>query len=74
MNPSIATIFDLSTAEKLQLVEDLRDDLSTHPDSVPLHDLQKEELDKRKARFEQNPTTAMNWEDTKRWIRAQNAR
>jgi putative addiction module component (TIGR02574 family) len=74
MNPTIHTVFDLSPAEKLQLVEDLWDDLSAHPDSVPLHDWQKEELDKRKTRFEQNPTTAMNWEDTKRWIRAQNAR
>ena len=74
MNPTISTVFDLSPAEKLQLVEDLWDDLSAHPDSIPLHDWQKEELDKRKSRFEQNPTNAMNWEDTKRWIRTQNAR
>ncbi len=74
MNPSIVTVFDLSPAEKLQLVEDLWDDLSAHPESVPLHDWQKEELNKRKAAFQLDPSTTMNWEDTKRWIRAQNAR
>jgi len=70
MNPSIAKVFDLSPAEKLQLVEDLWDDLSTNPDSVPLHDWQKDELIKRKTAFVQDPSTAMSWEDSKHWIRA----
>ncbi len=33
MNPP--SIFDLSPAEKLQLVEDLWDDLASTPDAVP---------------------------------------
>jgi len=37
-------IFDLSPAEKLQLVEDLWDDLAARPDAVPVHDWQKQEL------------------------------
>ena len=31
------SIFDLTPAEKLQLVEDLWDDLAATPESVPIH-------------------------------------
>jgi putative addiction module component (TIGR02574 family) len=37
MNPSAPSIFDLSPAEKLQLVEDLWDDLAATPEAVPWH-------------------------------------
>jgi hypothetical protein len=37
------SIFDLSPAEKLQLVEDLWDDLSADPSAVPVHDWQLED-------------------------------
>jgi len=74
MNLSLATVFDLSPAEKLQLVEDLWDDLAANPDSVPMHNWQKDELIRRKIAFEQDPSTAMNWEDTKLWIRTHNDR
>lgn len=43
------SIFDLSPSEKLQLVEDLWDDLAALPDAVPVHDWQKQELARRKA-------------------------
>ena len=42
LNP--VSIFDLSPAEKFQLVEDLWDDLAASPTAVPVHDWQKEEL------------------------------
>jgi hypothetical protein len=38
VNPSGTSIFDLSPAEKLQLVEDLWDDLAATPEVVPVHD------------------------------------
>ena len=44
-----ASIFDLSRSEKLQLVEDLWDDLAAEPEAVPVHDWQKQELAPRKA-------------------------
>jgi putative addiction module component (TIGR02574 family) len=43
------SIFDLSPAEKLQLVEDLWDDLASTPEAIPVHDWQKQELARRKA-------------------------
>ena len=41
------SVFDLPPSEKLQLVYDLWDDLAG--DDVPVHDWQKEELERRKA-------------------------
>jgi putative addiction module component (TIGR02574 family) len=35
-----ASLFELSPSEKLQLVEDLWDDLAATPDAVPVHDWQ----------------------------------
>src|SRR6266478_6614208 len=49
------SIFDLSPAEKLQLVEDLWDDLAATPQAVPVHDWQKQELARRKANLLTNP-------------------
>ena len=49
MKPTTISIFDLSPSEKLQLVEDLWDDLAATPEAVPVHDWHKEELARRKA-------------------------
>lgn len=67
------SIFDLSPSEKLQLVEDLWDDLATDPDAIPVHDWQKQELDRRKTNLMQNPASGQSWEDVKRRVRAGNA-
>ena len=37
MNSEVTSVFDLSPSEKLQLVEDLWDDLATTPDAIPVH-------------------------------------
>jgi putative addiction module component (TIGR02574 family) len=63
------SIFDLTPAEKLQLVEDLWDDLAALPESVPVHDWQKEELAARKAKFVANPASGAAWEAVKQRIR-----
>lgn len=66
------SIFSLSPAEKLQLVEDLWDDLASTPEDVPLHDWQKEELDRRKARLLDDPSSALSWDEVKRSVREPN--
>jgi putative addiction module component (TIGR02574 family) len=68
-----ASIFDLSPAEKLQLVEDLWDDLASAPAEVPIHDWQKQELARRKENLTRNPASALTWEEVKRNVRARNA-
>lgn len=66
MQSSIPSIFDLSPSEKLQLVEDLWDDLASAPDAVPVHGWQKDELARRKANLEKNPASGVSWEEVKR--------
>ncbi len=68
------SIFDLSPAEKLQLVEDLWDDLAGTPEAVPIHDWQKEELARRKANLLKNPAAGLSWEDVRQRARARHGR
>jgi putative addiction module component (TIGR02574 family) len=74
MSPTGASIFDLSPSEKLQLVEDLWDDLAATPEAVPVQDWQKEELARRKARLMTNPSSGLTWEEIKRRARSRDGR
>ena len=74
MNATNRSLFDLSPAEKLQLVEDLWDDLAATPEAVPVHDWQKRELARRKANLLKNPASGLAWEEIKRRVRRRNAR
>ena len=68
------SVFDLSPAEKLQLVEDLWDDLAATPGDIPVHDWQKEELERRKANLTANPASGLSWEEVKRQVRSRYGR
>jgi putative addiction module component (TIGR02574 family) len=72
INP--ASVFDLSPAEKLQLVEDLWDDLAASPTAVPLHDWQKEELARRKANLMNYPASGLSWDEVRRRVQARYGR
>ena len=74
MNLNTVSIFDLSPPEKLQLVEDLWDDLAATPNDVPVHDWQKEELARRKANLTSQPASGVLWEDVKARIRKRHDR
>lgn len=74
MNPSNTSIFDLTPAEKLQLVEDLWDDLAATPEALQVQDWQKEELARRKANLMKNPASGLTWEEVKRRIRNRDGR
>ena len=70
MNSTTSSIFDLSPSEKLQLVEDLWDDLAASPEEIPIHDWQKEELQRRKANLQKNPASGLTWEEVKQRVRS----
>ncbi len=74
MNPTSTSIFDLSPSEKLQLVEDLWDDLAVTPEAVPVHDWQKEELARRKANLMKNPASGLTWEEVEQRVRGRHGR
>ena len=71
---SSASIFDLSPSEKLQLVEDLWDDLAAEPEAVPVYDWQNQELARRKANQLETPASGLGLEEVKRRVRARYAR
>jgi len=60
----VADLLQLSTEEKLRIIELLWDDLSRQPDSIPISEEWKAELDRRKAEWEQNPVGS-SWEEVK---------
>ena len=71
MNPAHASIFDLSSSEKLQLVEDLWDDLASSPEEIPVREWQKKELKRRKENFEKGSSSVLPWEKVKQNVREQ---
>jgi putative addiction module component (TIGR02574 family) len=74
MSADTFSVFDLSPSEKLQLVQDLWDDLAATPDDVPVHDWQKEELARRKTNLQNNPASGLSWEEIKRRVRSRHGR
>jgi putative addiction module component (TIGR02574 family) len=70
MDASNNSVFDLSPTEKLQLVEDLWDDLAKSPDGVPIHSWQMDEVARRRANLTKNPESAVSWEEAKRSVRS----
>lgn len=74
MKLDVTSVFDLSPAEKLQLAEDLWDDLAATPEAVPVHDWQKGELDRRKANLRNNPASGLTWEEVQRKVRSRYGR
>jgi putative addiction module component (TIGR02574 family) len=69
MSSDITSVFDLSPSEKLQLVEDLWDDLAATPEAIPVHDWQKEELERRKTNLRNHPASGLTWEKVQRRVR-----
>jgi putative addiction module component (TIGR02574 family) len=68
------SIFDLSPSEKLQLVEDLWDDLAATPEAVPVHDWQIRELERRRENLQRDPASGLSWDEVKRRVREANGR
>jgi putative addiction module component (TIGR02574 family) len=73
MSPNAVSVFDLSPAEKLQLVEDLWD-LAASPTAVPVHDWQKGELARRKANLMNSPGSGLSWDEVRRKVRTRYGR
>jgi putative addiction module component (TIGR02574 family) len=69
MSSPETSIFDLSVSEKLQLLEDLWDDIASNPTDVPLYAWQKEELERRKQNLFKNPSSALSWGEIQHRIR-----
>jgi putative addiction module component (TIGR02574 family) len=62
MSPlDLRAIFELSVAERIRLVEDIWDSIAASPESLPLTDAQKRELDRRWAEYQADPKAGRSW-------------
>lgn len=62
ITPQFSDLLKLSPAERIQLAQDLWDSILDEPEAVPLTEEQHQELDRRLAEHERDPSTAIPWE------------
>jgi len=69
-NALVAEILELPVAERMRLVEAIWDSISAAPESLPLTEWQREELDRRLAEYEADPTSGSTLEEVFARIRS----
>lgn len=69
MKPPIPDLDQLSTSERLQLVQDLWDSIAAEPDSVPVTEAQQEELERRLSAYREEKDTGASWAEVKERLR-----
>ena len=63
----------LSVAERIQLAEDIWDSIATeHPDSVLLSPEQRQEIQARAIAHDQDPSSALTWDQVRAELFQQN--
>ena len=66
MNPiSVSDILGLPVQDRINLVEAIWDSIAEVPEAVELSDLQRSELDKRLAAFEESPSAGSPWSEVR---------
>jgi len=63
---SLADLLDLPAGERLEIAQAIWDSIAARPESVPLTEAQREELDRRLLEYEDNPDAGETWESVKR--------
>lgn len=62
-------LFKLSAAERLELVEELWDSIADEDEALELTDEQREDLERRLAEADADPTGGAPWEEVRERIR-----
>ena len=65
---SAGDLLELSVSERLLLVEDIWDSVASVPESLPLTDKQRKELNRRLQAYHDNPEAGSPWEEIKAHI------
>ena len=65
LKEAIPHFAELSSSEKLLLLEELWDDLADSPSEVPVPDWQKRELEKRFKEYLRNPAEEAPWPEVR---------
>lgn len=58
-------ILKLSLSERLRLVEEIWDSIAASPETLPVTDAQRRELDRRLAEYRSNPTAGRTWQEVR---------
>ncbi len=67
MSPSqLDEILSLSVEERIQLVEAIWDSIAEHPESLPVTDAQRKELDRRLSDHLREPEAARSWSQVRK--------
>jgi len=56
----------LTVSERIQLVEEIWDSISSSPEVLELTEAQREELERRLAEHRENPDSAIPWEEVRK--------
>ena len=73
MNTQVAEIFELSVAERIQIVEDIWDSIVNTPEEISLSEAEKAKLNKRLESYQQNPNEGIEWETLKKNLSLENS-
>lgn len=68
---AFAEITRLSTAERIQLAEDIWDTIAAGPEGVALTEAQTEELDQRLDAYHADPEAGASWQEVQQRVRGQ---
>jgi putative addiction module component (TIGR02574 family) len=68
MDAALAELETLPIPERVQLVEDLWDSLARSNADLPMPQWQKDELNRRKQNYLQNPDSGRTWDEVKQSI------
>ena len=69
MSTQLEDILQLSVSERIQLAEDIWDSIAANPESLPLTDAERQELDRRLESYARNPDEGVSWDDLKKQVR-----
>jgi putative addiction module component (TIGR02574 family) len=65
---TVDEILGLPVAERLRLLEVIWESLASRPESIPLSDELKSELDRRYREFQANPEAGISWDEAREQI------
>lgn len=60
---ALKEILKLSVAERVQLAEEIWDSVVASPETLPVTDIQKQELDLRRDAHAKDPASTRSWEE-----------
>jgi len=69
MSTELSDILQMCVAERIQLAQDIWDSIAAVPESLPLTETDREELDRRLAAYAQNPDEGISWNELKERVR-----